>query len=54
MFTPMARIEAIRLIISLATHFRWSLHQLDVKSTFLNGKLEKEVHVVQPQGFENK
>jgi len=53
-FAPMARIETIRLVVSLAVHFHWSLHQLDVKSAFLNGNLEEEVYVVQPQGFEVK
>lgn len=53
-FSPIARIETIRLVVSLTTKFHWSLHQLDVKSTFLNNKLDEEVYVVQPQGFEIK
>ncbi|RDX68216.1 hypothetical protein CR513_52816, partial [Mucuna pruriens] len=49
---PMAKIEAIRLVV-VATIFRgWSLHQLDVKSIFLNEPLEEEVYVCQPPGFE--
>ncbi|KOM41011.1 hypothetical protein LR48_Vigan04g120900 [Vigna angularis] len=53
-FAPVARVETIRLVVSLATKFHWSLHQLDVKSAFLNGRLEEEVYVVQPLGFEVK
>ena len=31
---------------------KWNLHQMDVKTTFLNGVIEEEVHIEQPQGFE--
>uniref|UniRef100_A0A0V0HIE7 Putative ovule protein n=1 Tax=Solanum chacoense TaxID=4108 RepID=A0A0V0HIE7_SOLCH len=37
--------------ISLAAQMKWKIHQLDVKSTFLNGYLEEEVYVKQPLGF---
>eukprot|EP00253_Pinus_taeda_P006369 PITA_06369 len=40
------------MLISLAAHKQWSIHHMDVKSAFLNGYLEEEVHVEQPQGFE--
>jgi hypothetical protein len=40
----------IRLLISLATKYHWKLHQLDVKSPFLNGEL-KEFYLTQPKGF---
>lgn len=45
-YAPVARIETIHLLISLAAQMKWKIHQLDVKSTFLNGYLEKEVYVV--------
>lgn len=51
-FTPVARIGTIRLVVALASARGWSLFQLDVKSTFLNGPLEEEVYVSQPPGFE--
>ncbi|GAU13417.1 hypothetical protein TSUD_127130 [Trifolium subterraneum] len=46
-----ARLEIMRLVVAIANHFEWDSVQLDVKSAFLNGKLEEEVYVEQPQGF---
>jgi hypothetical protein len=51
-FAPVARQETVRMMISLAAHKKWSIHHMDVKSSFLNGYLEEEVFVEQPQGFE--
>ena len=48
----MARIETIRLVVAIAIIRGWSMHQLDVKSAFLNEPLDKEVYVIQPPGFE--
>ena len=45
MFAPVARIESIRLLISLAFAKRWEIHHLDVKTTFLHGELNEEVYV---------
>jgi hypothetical protein len=42
----------MRTIIALATKIKWKLHQMDVKTTFLNGVIEEEVYIEQPQGFE--
>ena len=50
-FSLVVRYTTIRTIISLATIFRWKLHQMDVKTTFLNGKIEEEVYIEQPEGF---
>ncbi|XP_070036123.1 uncharacterized protein [Nicotiana tomentosiformis] len=44
-YAPVACMETIRLLISLAAQMNWKIHQLDVKSTFLNGYLEEEVYV---------
>jgi len=50
-FAPVAWLETIRLMISLAAQHRWKIYQLDVKSTFLNGFLEEEIYVEQPLGY---
>jgi hypothetical protein len=53
-FAPVAKLNTIRLMIALATKHSWKLHQLDVKSAFLNGELKEEVYLVQPEGFVKK
>ena len=50
-FTPIARIESIRVLLALACHLKFKLYQMDVKSAFLNGFLKEEVYVAQPKGF---
>lgn len=50
-FAPVTRLETIRLIISLAAHNRWKIHQMDVKSAFLNDYLEEDVYIEQPLGY---
>jgi hypothetical protein len=51
-FTHVARYTSIRTIIALATKMKWKLHQMDVKTSFLNGVIEEEVYIEKPQGFE--
>jgi hypothetical protein len=51
-FAPVARYTSIRTIIALAANMKWKLHQMDVKTAFLNGIIEEEVYIEQPQGFE--
>jgi hypothetical protein len=51
-FTLVARYTSIRTIITLAAKMKWKLHQMDVKAVFLNGVIEEEVYIEQPQGFE--
>jgi hypothetical protein len=51
-FAPVARYTSIRAIMSLVVSMGWSLHQMDVKTSFFNGAIEKEVYIEQPQGFE--
>ena len=50
-FALVARLDTIRTLIALAAQKGWQLYQLDVKSAFLNGILEEEVYVDQPEGF---
>ncbi|KAG7593894.1 Reverse transcriptase RNA-dependent DNA polymerase [Arabidopsis thaliana x Arabidopsis arenosa] len=50
-FALVARRETVRLIISLSAQNKWKIHQMDVKSAFLNGDLEEEVYIGKPQGY---
>jgi hypothetical protein len=47
-FAPVARYTSIRAIMSLATSMGWSVHQMDVKTTFFIGAIEEEVYIEQP------
>jgi hypothetical protein len=53
-FAPVAHLEAIRILVALSVAKGFKLHQMDVKSAFLNGVLEEEVYVRQPPGFESE
>jgi hypothetical protein len=50
--TTGAKWAVNRTIIALAAKMKWKLHQMDVKTTFLNGVIEEEVYIEKPQGFE--
>ena len=50
-FSPISRIDSLRVIIALVAHFDLELHQMDVKTTFLNGELEEEIYMKQPKEF---
>ncbi|GKB35603.1 putative ribonuclease H-like domain-containing protein, partial [Tanacetum coccineum] len=52
-FAPVDRIEAIRLFLAYASFKDFVVYQMDVKSAFLYGKIEEEVYVCQPPGFED-
>jgi hypothetical protein len=51
-FSPVARMEAICLLLSYACSKNIKMYQMDVKSYFLNGELEEEVYIEQPEGFQ--
>nr|GFB62659.1 retrovirus-related Pol polyprotein from transposon TNT 1-94 [Tanacetum cinerariifolium] len=53
-FDAIARIEAIRLFLAYVAHKDFTVYQMDVKTTFLNGILKEEVYVGQPPGFFSK
>nr|GEV43820.1 retrovirus-related Pol polyprotein from transposon TNT 1-94 [Tanacetum cinerariifolium] len=50
-FTPVARIEAIRIFIANAAHKNMMIFQMVVKTAFLNGEIKEDVYVSQPEGF---
>ncbi|GJW99318.1 retrovirus-related pol polyprotein from transposon TNT 1-94 [Tanacetum coccineum] len=50
-FTPVARLEAVRLFIAYAAHKSFTVYQMDVKTTFLYGPLKEEVYINQPDVF---
>ena len=51
-FAPVARYTSIRFVLSLVAQMGSKIHQMDVKTTFLNGVIEEEVYIEQPEGFE--
>nr|GEW41877.1 retrovirus-related Pol polyprotein from transposon TNT 1-94 [Tanacetum cinerariifolium] len=53
-FAPVARIEAIHLFLVYVAHKDFTIFQMDIKTTFLNGILKEEVYVGQPLGFVSK
>ncbi|GJW99296.1 zinc finger, CCHC-type containing protein [Tanacetum coccineum] len=50
-YAPVARISTIRLLIAMASIHSLIIHQMDMKTTFLNGELEEEFYMNQPLGF---
>jgi hypothetical protein len=51
-FTLVARYNSIRSVISIATEISWKIHQMDVKTTFMNGLIQEEVYIEHPLVFE--
>eukprot|EP00253_Pinus_taeda_P028262 PITA_28262 len=50
-FSPVAKMNSICLVLSLAASLKWEVHQMDVKSAFLHGDLHEEIYMEQPIGF---
>ena len=53
-FSPIAKMNSICLVLSLAASFKWEVHQMDVKSTLLHGDLHEEIYMEKPPGFIQK
>jgi hypothetical protein len=52
-YAPVARLEAIRILLAFTTSKEFKLYQMDMKSAFLNGVIQEEVYVRHPPGFES-
>ena len=50
-YSPVTRLTTIRALIFLAASYGLIIHQMDVKTTFLNGELDEEIYMDQPDGF---
>lgn len=53
-FSPVVHMTTIRFIVSIALHFGWNIHQLDVKNAFLHGYISGNLFMEQPPGFIDK
>jgi hypothetical protein len=49
-FSPVLRLSSLRILLALAAYHDWHIHQLDTTSAFLNGDLEEEIYMEQPEG----
>ena len=52
MFQPVAHMDTIRIVLAIVVQSKLYVYQMDVKSAFMNGYLDEEVYVEQPQGYE--
>ena len=50
-FSPVSCKDSFRIIMAFVAHYDLELHQMDVKTAFLNGDLDENVHMAQPKGF---
>ncbi|KAL0340193.1 UNVERIFIED_CONTAM: Retrovirus-related Pol polyprotein from transposon TNT 1-94 [Sesamum radiatum] len=50
-YSPVTRITSIRVLIAVAALYDLEIHQMDVKTAFLNGELDEEIYMEQPEGF---
>jgi hypothetical protein len=53
-FSPVSKKDSLRIIMALVAHCELELHQMDVKTAFLNGSLEEDIYMDQPEGFSIK
>ncbi|KAL0311685.1 UNVERIFIED_CONTAM: Retrovirus-related Pol polyprotein from transposon TNT 1-94 [Sesamum calycinum] len=51
-FSPVVRFASVRLILAIVAHLDLELFQMDVKTAFLNGELDEEIYMDQPEGFQ--
>ena len=50
-FSPVAKLKSVRIMLAIAAYYDYEIWQMDVKIAFLNGFLEEELYMMQPEGF---
>ena len=50
-FSPVAMLKSIQILLAIAAYYDYEIWQMDVKTAFLNGKLDEDVYMIQPEGF---
>ena len=50
-FSPVAMLKSVRIMLAIAAFHDYEIWQMDVKTAFLNGFLEEELYMMQPEGF---
>jgi hypothetical protein len=50
-FSPVVMLKSIRILLAIVAYFDYNIWQMDVKTAFLNGNIEEELYMVQPEGF---
>ena len=50
-FAPVAKMNTMRILLYLAAHFDWNLHQFDIKNAFLHGEIDEEIYMQVSSGF---
>jgi hypothetical protein len=50
-FSPVAMLKYVRILLAISAYYNYEIWKMDVKTTFLYGKLTEDVHMVQPESF---
>ena len=53
-FSPISKKDSLRIVLALVSHYDLELYRMDMKIVFLNGDLQEDVYMDQPEGFEIK
>ncbi|KAM1963132.1 hypothetical protein ACFX16_023336 [Malus domestica] len=53
-YSPVAKFTSIRILMAIVARMDLELHQLDVKTAFLNGDLKEDIYMIQPEGYHVK
>ncbi|XP_077232489.1 uncharacterized protein LOC143869816 [Tasmannia lanceolata] len=51
-FLPVAMLKSIRILLAIAVHYDYEIWQMDIKTVFLNGNIQEDIYMVQPEGFD--